>query len=60
MICGHTHRYQFIEPDGKEHDFPIIINAHTTSLEADATRQKMVIVRKDTEGKILNRFEFGN
>ena len=58
MICGHTHRFQYIGPDGGELDFPIIINAHTTSLEADATGDKMVIVRKDTEGKILNRFEF--
>ena len=60
MICGHTHRYQYIQPDGIEHDFPIIINAHTTSLEADVTGSKMVILRKDTEGKTLNRFEFEN
>jgi UDP-2,3-diacylglucosamine pyrophosphatase LpxH len=26
MICGHTHRYQYIEPQPEEFDFPIIIN----------------------------------
>ena len=58
MISGHTHRYQYIEPQPEEFDFPIIINAHTTSLEVDATSEKMTVVRKDTAGKELNRFNF--
>jgi hypothetical protein len=58
MICGHTHRYQYIEPQPEEFDFPIIINAHTTSLEVDATSKKMTAVRKDTERKVLNQFNF--
>lgn len=58
MISGHTHRYQYIEPQSEEFDFPIIINAHTTSLEVDATSEKMTVIRKDTEGKELNRFNF--
>lgn len=57
MICGHTHRYQYIEPDGEELDFPVIINAHTTSLEVDATQEKFTVLRKDTQGKVLNRLD---
>ncbi len=57
MICGHTHRYEYIEPDGADFDFPVIINAHTTSLEVETSSEKMVITRKDTQGNILNRIE---
>lgn len=57
MICGHTHRYQYIEPDGKDLDFPVIINAHTTSLEVDANRDSFTVIRKDTGGNILNRID---
>lgn len=58
MLCGHTHRYSYIEPIPEEFDFPIIINAHVTSLEIEATKDKMTILRKDTEGKVLNDFKF--
>ena len=57
MICGHIHRYKYIEPDNNEHDFPVIINAHNTSLDVQADMEKMIILRKDTSGKILNRIE---
>ena len=57
MICGHIHRYKYIEPDINEHDFPVIINAHNTSLDVQADMEKMIILRKDTSGKVLNRIE---
>lgn len=58
MMCGHTHRYSYFEPDGKEFDFPLIINAHNTNLEVEVSPNEMVIKRKDTEGKELNSFSF--
>lgn len=58
MICGHIHRYMYIEPDPALHDFPILINAHTTGLDVKASPTGMTIIRKDTEGKILNSFTY--
>ncbi|MDR1581813.1 MAG: metallophosphoesterase [Prevotellaceae bacterium] len=58
MFCGHTHSYEYIEPKDGLHDFPILINAANTSLEVKATKNKMSIIRKDTEGKELNKFAF--
>jgi predicted phosphodiesterase len=58
MFCGHTHRYQYIEPDAGLHDFPILINAPDTSLEVDATPTGMSVKRKDTSGKELNVFTY--
>lgn len=57
MICGHTHNYKYIEPDNEELDFPVIINAHNTSLDVQADMEQMIILRKDTSGKVLNRIE---
>ncbi|MDR2039918.1 MAG: metallophosphoesterase, partial [Bacteroidales bacterium] len=42
MLCGHTHRYAYIDPD-QTHDFPILINAHTTGLTIYATQNEMVV-----------------
>lgn len=58
MICGHTHRFSYIEPNGKEFGFPLVINAHNTNLEVDINPNEMVIKRKDVEGKELNSFSF--
>ncbi|MDR1593220.1 MAG: metallophosphoesterase family protein [Prevotellaceae bacterium] len=56
MFCGDTHRYQYVEPNAGLHDFPILINAHNTSLEVKATKNEMSIKRKDTSGKEINDF----
>jgi predicted phosphodiesterase len=58
MICGHTHRYMYIEPDQNLNDFPILINAHTTGLYIKASGNEMTVTRKDTEGKTLNTFTY--
>lgn len=58
MICGHTHRYSYIEPDPALNQFPILINAHTTGLDVKVTQTGMSVKRKDIEGKILNTFMF--
>ncbi|MDR0384741.1 MAG: metallophosphoesterase [Prevotellaceae bacterium] len=58
MFCGHTHSYQYVEPDAELHDFPILINANDTSLEVKATRTEMAVKRKDTAGRELNGFTY--
>jgi predicted phosphodiesterase len=58
MFCGHTHRYQYIEPTDSLHNFPILINAPNTSLEVSATQTGMTVKRKDTSGKELNVFTY--
>jgi 3',5'-cyclic AMP phosphodiesterase CpdA len=58
MFCGHTHSYQYVEPDAGLHDFPILINNPDTSLEVNANLNEMSVVRKDTTGKELNRFTY--
>ena len=58
MICGHTHRYKYIEAQPALHDFPIVINAHNTSLEVKAGNGNFTVSRKDTDGKELNVLKF--
>jgi hypothetical protein len=57
MFCGHTHRYNYLEPDS-QHDFPVLVNAPNTALEVKADAAGMTVVRKDTAGKELNRFHY--
>jgi predicted phosphodiesterase len=58
MFCGHTHSYQYLEPNANLHDFPILINAANTSLEVKVTKNEMSVKRKDTSGKELNEFTY--
>ncbi len=58
MLCGHTHRYQLIEPNN-EVKFPILINSFNTVLEINADQQKITVERKDTKGKEVSRYLFG-
>jgi predicted MPP superfamily phosphohydrolase len=58
MICGHLHQYLNVAPNPGLHDFPIIINAHNTSLEIKAGKQSATIIRKNAEGKQLDVLKF--
>lgn len=55
MLCGHTHRYKFIEAKPGELNFPILINSVNTALEVKANDQNMTIQRKNTKGVVLNK-----
>ncbi|MDR0714893.1 MAG: metallophosphoesterase family protein [Bacteroidales bacterium] len=56
MLCGHLHRYIYLEPDRLTYDYPILINAHNTSLEIHADADKMTVKRYDTSGKELHSY----
>lgn len=58
MLCGHTHRYSFMEANHGKNQFPILINANNTSLEVMADLGKMTITHKNTSGRELHRHEF--
>ncbi len=58
MMCGHLHRYKYVGAQPALHDFPIIINAHNTSLEVNADQETFTVIRKDTNGKELNVLSF--
>jgi hypothetical protein len=58
MFCGHTHRYQYVEPAPAQHDFPVLINYINTVLEVKANAAGMTVKRKDMEGKELNSFTY--
>ena len=58
MLCGHTHRYQLIEPNN-EVKFPILINSVNTALKIDADQQKITVQRIDTKGKEVSRYLIG-
>ncbi|MDR3262233.1 MAG: metallophosphoesterase family protein [Tannerella sp.] len=58
MFCGHEHRYKYMEPDARTHDFPILINDTNTALEVRATSTEMSVKRKDTNGKEVNSFTY--
>ncbi len=55
MLCGHTHRYQLIEPNNAV-KFPILINSFNTSLKMDADQQKITVQRKDTKGEEVSKY----
>lgn len=55
MLCGHTHRYQYIEPDGTTLKFPILINAYNSVLNVNVDPKSMTIERKSTKGISLNK-----
>lgn len=54
MLCGHMHSYEYLEPKGGEHNFPIFINAANSVLDIVVNSSEMVINRKNTEGRILD------
>lgn len=54
MLCGHNHRYEYIEPNNLV-SFPILINDNETYLDVKANQQAMEILVKDQEGKKMHQ-----
>ncbi|MDR1667493.1 MAG: metallophosphoesterase [Bacteroidales bacterium] len=58
MLCGHLHQYIYTEPDNRTHDYPIVVNAHNTSLEIHADANGMNVKHQDTSGKELHSYTY--
>ena len=58
MLCGHLHRYEYVKPEPEVHDFPIIINAHNTSLEVKAGLDNFTVIQKSTGGEARQKLTF--
>ena len=54
MLCAHTHRYSKSEPDSQTR-FPIVINANRTVLKGIAKNNRLELVIKDLDGKIVDQ-----
>ena len=49
MLCGHTHNYQYIEPNNIV-SFPILINDNETYLDVKVNQKEMELLVKDPKG----------
>lgn len=54
MLCGHTHRYEYIEPNNIA-TFPILINDNETYLDVKANSQELRLLVRDPEGKEIHQ-----
>jgi predicted phosphodiesterase len=54
MLSGHQHYYMNKKPNS-DIKFPIIVNAHKTVLKGTANDNKLELVVKDLEGKIIDQ-----
>lgn len=50
MFCGHTHRYEYIEPSAQS-TFPILINDNKSCMDIKVDQKAMNISIKDVDGK---------
>lgn len=54
MLCGHLHRYLFLETGAANNRFPILINANQTRVDAIVNRQGIQLSVVDAAGKTLH------
>ena len=54
MLCGHTHNYEYIEPN-RDVSFPILINDNETYLDVKANQQQMRLIVKARDGKEMHQ-----
>lgn len=54
MLCGHLHRYLFLEKGAADNNFPILINAHQTRVDAVVDSRGIHLSVIDAAGKILH------
>ncbi|MDR3183926.1 MAG: metallophosphoesterase [Prevotellaceae bacterium] len=54
MLCGHLHRYLFLEKGEAGNSFPILINANQTRVDAVVDSRRIHLSVVDAGGKILH------
>ena len=55
MLCGHYHRYQWIDDGSRGTDFPILVNSNNDKLIVDADASGIDIRVVDTSGTTIHR-----
>lgn len=58
MLCGHLHKYQYIEAGEENCSFPVLINSIKEAAHIRASREKMELEIKDVNGKVLHSFSY--
>lgn len=52
MLCGHTHKYAFIEKGTENNNFPILINSNVWRTDIKATSEGIQVTMVDASGNI--------
>lgn len=55
MLCGHYHRYQWIDDGSREVDFPILVNSNVDRLAVSADAAGIDLKVFDTAGKLVKQ-----
>ncbi|MEQ9287938.1 MAG: FN3 domain-containing metallophosphoesterase family protein [Cyclobacteriaceae bacterium] len=58
MICGHTHRYSFVEANPGRNEFPILICSNTAKANVQVTPEKITVTTVDMNKKVLSTLVF--
>lgn len=54
MLCGHYHRYMYIDDGSRGTDFPILVNSNRDKLVVEAGPSGVGIEVVDTSGKVIH------
>ena len=55
MLCGHYHRYQWIDDGSRGTNFPILVNSNRDKLVVKADRRGIDIDVVNTGGEVIKR-----
>ena len=55
MLCGHYHRYQWIDDGSRGVDFPILVNSNVDRLAVSADASGIDLKVFDTAGKLVKQ-----
>ena len=58
MLCGHLHRYFYVEAGEENCDFPVLINSNKEAVHIAADSKNMTLEIKDQSGKVTNKFSY--
>lgn len=56
MVCGHHHKFYYIEPGHSGNDFPILINSHVERLDIIVDGEKIKLQTVNEEGSVVKTF----
>ncbi|WP_295937100.1 FN3 domain-containing metallophosphoesterase family protein [uncultured Alistipes sp.] len=59
MLCGHYHRYSYIDDGSRGTNFPILVNSNNDKLVVKADRKGIDIEVVNTSGEVIKRHRIG-